>query len=248
MAPLSLDAVLAEVPPALRGPRLEAVYRLAHAAAGTRPAGRREPGYRFYHGHRVARLARTLWDMPDVRRAREAARLPGALDGVPLEELVWAGALIHDVAKDDVGPEQGADHAAAGSAWARRELAGVYGPEALELVAAIVLRHNRRGGPDDAVPVRVVQDADLLDHFGITELWLGAYYCAASGQGLADYLAFVDGERGRSWWRYAAEHVHFASARRELELRMRLAREAIEHLRREHEGRFLTMTSTEMGR
>lgn len=239
---MSLEALWDEVPPDLRGERLHAAYRLAWQVAGTRPAGRREPGYRFHHGHRVARLARALWEQPDVAAARQAEGTPAAVAGIPVEELVWAGALLHDVAKDDAAADEGGDHAARGRDVVVRALAGTYPPDALALLAAIVFRHNKRGAPGDPVPVRVVQDADLLDHFGITEIWLGAYWSAAAGQGLADYLAFVDGERGRAWWRYAADHVHFPSARRELEARMRLAREAIAHLRREARGELLTLT------
>lgn len=238
---MDLSAFLADVPEPLRTPRLEAVYRLAHAEAGTVPAGRREPGYRFHHGHRVARLALALWETPEVRRARQAAAAPPAVDGVPLEELVWAGALLHDVAKRDVGDDRGGDHAAAGRELVHRRLAGVYGPEACRLVGEIVFRHNKRDGPDDPVWVRVVQDADLLDHFGIMDLWLGAYYHAACGQGLTEFLAYAEGERARSWWEYARRHVRFETARRELERRMATGGAALAQLRREARGQLLIL-------
>lgn len=228
--------LMAEVPPALRSPRLQAVYRLAWAAMGSRPAGRREPGYRFYHGHRVARIALRLWEVEGLRASRPAAlHGPEGGEGGPVGvgELIWVGALLHDVGKEDAGPDHGGDHAERGRAFVHEHLSALYGGPALALIGDIVLRHNKRGDPAEAPEVAVVQDADLIDHFGVMEVWLGAYWMAAGGGTLYDYLEYCEGERARSWWEYAVRHVRFETARRELALRMARARAAIADLRRE---------------
>lgn len=228
-----LDRWLDQVPPEVRSPRLEAVYRLAWATMGARPAGRREPGYRFYHGHRVARLALRLWE--EEGRTQAEAREPL---GVPREEAIWVGALLHDVGKEGAGPDRGGDHAERGLLFVRHHLGAWYPEPALQLIGQIVYRHNKRGDPSDPPEVVVVQDADLLDHFGLMGLWLDAYWMAAEGRTLYDLLRYRRSEEARSWREYAQQHVRLAAARRELALRLAREEEALRALLREGEGLF----------
>ena len=54
--------------------------------------------------------------------------------------------------------------------------------------------HNKRHMPAP-VEAQVVQDADLLDHFGAQEVWLSAYYSGGRDEAFADSLAYLSGGR-----------------------------------------------------
>ncbi len=202
-------------------------------AARSRPPGR-EPGYRYTHGLRVAALAEALARAEEVRRLYR----PDAADLA----ILRAGAVLHDVAREDVGREDPADHALRGAELARGGLAGVFPPAALDRVCAIIARHNRRRrrpvavGQPDPVEVQLVQDADLVDHFGAMEVWLAAYRSAEHREGLEDFLAYFGGGNARRWRSYALEHANFEPTRRALRERIAFADRFARRLRAEADG------------
>lgn len=229
-------------------PRLAAAQQLARDVMGPGPPltrrptrqgagpGGREPGYRYAHGLRVARLAVALADAEGIRPG------PG-YDPV----LTQVGALLHDVGKALAAP---GDHADAGAAWCREHLGTWFAPAEVERIAAIVARHNKReparapgsdtaAHPPPAAPpeVRLVQDADLLDHFGAMEIWLGAYAAASARETLEEALAVFTGPDGAGWRRYALTHAAYPTTRRLLEERVAYADRFLARLAAEAAGR-----------
>lgn len=110
----------------------------------------KETGNKFYHGQRTAKLAAYLCDQTGYAGARDT---------------LHAAALFHDVAN---GQD---DHGARGAEIARRLLAPECTADELNEICALIRRHDERTRADCSMALMLLQDADLLDHFGTFEIW-----------------------------------------------------------------------------
>lgn len=134
---------------------------------------RREKGSVYYHGQRVRVGVMAL--------RRRILPEDSSRDGV-----LQAAAMFHDLGK---GIEP---HAHYGAALARVALPGLVTPEELEQVCALIAAHCDRR-PQEAAHdcyARLLQDADLLDHFGSYEVWMNFHYYAAEEGCFGDAAQF----------------------------------------------------------
>ena len=136
---------------------------------------RREPGWAYRHGLRTANLA--LWLRDRI--------FPGVSD---MDDMLYTAALFHDCAKDDE-----ADHGKAGAERARAYLEAIAGKDDLDTITHAILMHNKRGQPSTDLE-KLLQDADIIDHFGTIEVWLNISYSVLGGEGPERSLAFYDTE------------------------------------------------------
>lgn len=162
----------------------------------------REPGYLYYHGRRVARLCLQL------------AKAEGE-KGVALHLLYTAG-LFHDLAK---GQEQ---HALAGADRIPALLQGLCCDADCADVARLIGAHNARSLPNrHRKDVRLLQDADTLDHFGAQSVWLGIYYTARTGKAQPDLLAYYKSADYLAYADRCERCLNFESSRKDLRQRVR---------------------------
>jgi uncharacterized protein len=131
----------------------------------------REPGYAYYHGQRVARIAQTL---------RELILPDRDLD----DDVIMVGSWFHDVGK---GIEP---HWEYGSLICREVLHELCPPRQLEQIVEIVGSHTLRKTREYPHYVKLVQDADILDHFGSQEIWLNFWHSAYRREPLEHSLDF----------------------------------------------------------
>lgn len=141
---------------------------------GRREPQEREPGWLYHHGRRTARLA--LW-------------LCGELNASADRDTLYAAGLFHDIGK-------GSDnHNQAGADLTRKLLKHLCTADELNAVCDIVLKHClRTHTPELSEAVMIVQDADVLDHFGPIEPWLAFYWHGMRGESFNDHLRFKTGE------------------------------------------------------
>lgn len=115
---------------------------------------KRERGFIYYHGLRTAKLALTLRKniYPDVSK---------------YDDIIYVAALFHDIGK---GIEP---HEETGQVLVQHILKEHCTAEELSMVSDIVRYHCIRK-VDNNYPmwVKIVQDADILEHQGTTEVWL----------------------------------------------------------------------------
>jgi uncharacterized protein len=196
--------------------RLIEVARLAMAERKTHPA--REKGYVFHHGLRTAELAMHL-----------RGRIDRPLEADP--EVVFAAALFHDVGK---GIEP---HHETGAALTAALLAEACGADQVRAIAAIVRRHNQRGG-GEALPVatRLVQDADLLDHFGAQSVWLAFHWSGTHERTCEQTLAFYNGEENRRYLAASRAALNFEATREVYDRRVTFERDFFDRLAAESAG------------
>lgn len=120
----------------------------------------REPGHIYHHGLRTGKLAINLRKLV----------LPEQTDH---DDIIYVAGLFHDIGK---GIEP---HAETGYAIAKHLLKDYLTPEELDKVSETIRLHYYRDHPDE-LPywIKIIQDADILDHMGTTEIWLNFLYCA----------------------------------------------------------------------
>ncbi|NIK80017.1 hypothetical protein FHS15_005201 [Paenibacillus castaneae] len=64
----------------------------------------------------------------------------------------------------------------------------------LEHISTIILLHNTRKQEDQPYYIKLVQDADILDHFGSNEIWLKYLYSAHVDENVFDSIRFGIGK------------------------------------------------------
>ena len=146
---------------------------LAYKHLGNRKAHpERERGFIYYHGQRVSKLAVTLREiiMPDVTNK---------------DDLLTVAAWFHDIAK---GIEP---HSRYGAILVKELLKDYCEPDEVLEIAELIRSHLRTG-PDKQISklAMVLQDADILDHFGTVELWMNFQYYANTDAPMEESVTF----------------------------------------------------------
>lgn len=126
----------------------------------------REVGFIYRHGRRTAVGAVEL-------RGR-------VTDDAGHDDALRVAAMFHDVGK---GIEP---HARTGALITRDALNGLLPPALLEEVVFLIGEHKNRASEN--LWARLLQDADMLDHFGTIEVCLSFQYGMESGDGLDSSL------------------------------------------------------------
>ena len=151
------------------------------------------------------------------------------------DELLRAAAMFHDVGK---GIEP---HDVSGAALARELLAGyVTGEELAEIGRLIACHCDRRPGEDTHdIWVRLLQDADLLDHFGAYDIWTCFNYCAYNGQeGVGKAADYMNGELPAMLKKYRSL-LNFDISKRIYDEKTAFERGFAQRLRIEAQGRYV---------
>jgi uncharacterized protein len=152
---------------------LEVLQALAFKHLGNRKAHpERERGFIYYHGQRVAKLAVTLRKLiiPDVNDK---------------DDILTVAAYFHDIAK---GIEP---HSHYGAIIVEELLKDYCEPQELVEISDLIRSHLKTGlGKQMTKLAMVLQDADILDHFGTVELWMNFQYYANTDAPMEESVRF----------------------------------------------------------
>ncbi|MDR0917066.1 MAG: hypothetical protein LBN02_07790 [Oscillospiraceae bacterium] len=147
-----------------------------------------EPGAKYYHGQRVAKLAVRLREL----------LFPQLLDK---DDILTVAAWFHDVYN---GHELYHETHGVSGAERTRELISAYcAPDELDDICGIIAIHDDRTAPNCSELAKLHQDADLLDHFGTHTMWRLAIYSPPHERTILDAAEFLrhdldlNGERWR---------------------------------------------------
>ena len=190
-----------------------------------RAHAQRERGYIYYHGHRTARLAAEIGVRSGILRPTDSS------DQASQEPLLYVGALFHDIGK---GFEH---HNITGASITRALLSGVMSSEELDVVCDMVRCHCLRRDDSQTSWVKLVQDADLLDHFGTQEVWLKFQYSAVEGESCDDALAFWRGEEWSNQVQELRGLLNYSLCKELYDERIEYVRSFVERFAVEAEGR-----------
>jgi uncharacterized protein len=125
----------------------------------------RETGFIYYHGARVAKLVINLRKLI----------LP---EDSSMDEILQAAAYFHDVAK---GIEP---HSKYGAVLVKEIIQDLCTEEEIKQISGLIQCHAHRKKRQYNNYEMLLQDADLLDHFGTIELWMNFYYYATEDQNM----------------------------------------------------------------
>lgn len=119
----------------------------------------REPGSAFFHGERVAKIVINL-------------RKKIIPDNSSYDDILTVSAWFHDIAK---GIEP---HENYGSIIAKQSLAYLCQEEELIKIFELIQFHCRRKPLNNSYSewIKILQDADILDHFGSITIWTDFHY------------------------------------------------------------------------
>ncbi|OGO78704.1 MAG: hypothetical protein A2Y23_08570 [Clostridiales bacterium GWB2_37_7] len=135
----------------------------------------RETGFIYYHGARVANLVINLRKLI----------IP---EDDTMDEILQAAAYFHDVAK---GIEP---HHKYGAIIVREMLKDLCTEKEVEQISQLIQCHALRKKRKYNNYEMLLQDADLLDHFGTIELWMNFYYYATENQNMEFSIDFYNTE------------------------------------------------------
>lgn len=175
-----------------------------------------EQGYRLHHGKRVADLAMLI--------AKEEK-----LD-LNLDILIVSG-LLHDIGKNkSKNVDDGVVHGPKGAEIVRERFSSLMTEEELEQVCDIITNHNSRphskwyDGKERPVlsnEILVIQDADLLDHFGEAGVNIILKWAKVKNTPLNTlYNEWINHPLKISWREESRSSINFEFSRAELERRI----------------------------
>ncbi|MCH5352584.1 MAG: HD domain-containing protein [Acutalibacter sp.] len=182
----------------------------------------REIGHVYFHGKRVSHsvllLRKRIFPEDDSR-----------------DEILRCAGLFHDIGK---GIEP---HARTGAALARELLKDELSEAELNAVCEIISVHDDRHPEDDRYSpwVKLLQDADHLDHFGSQGLWLSFTYRAYVGQeDMMGLPAFYESEWDSSV-PGTRSHLNFDISKEIFDEKVKYERDVIRRLKLEGEGDYV---------
>lgn len=179
---------------------------------------KREKGYIYYHGLRTAKLAIEIRKMLDE------------IDSTK-DNVIYAASLFHDIAK---GIEP---HGGNGSILVQQILKDECSHEELMEIAEIIRCHNLRNSDEDwPRHIKIVQDADMLDHMGTMDIWLNFIYQAYDEKSVDESIEFFNDEEYESYLKECRRKLNYDISKKIFDDRVEFVNEFIRRLNIEGKG------------
>ncbi len=180
---------------------------------------KRETGYIYYHGLRTGKLA--------IEIRKIINKIDDSKDGV-----IYIASLFHDIAK---GNEP---HNENGSILIKQILKDECSNEELGEIAEIIRCHNLRDSSEEwSKQIKLVQDADIIDHMGTMEVWLNFAYQLCDGKSVDSSIEFYNTEEYESYLKESKNKLNYDISRKIFNDRARFMNEFIERLSIEGKGK-----------
>lgn len=200
---------------------LNQIAHIAEKTMKSRASHReRETGFAYFHGQRVA---------VGVIELRKRFTEDDGRD-----DLLRVAAMFHDVGKGFP------DHSAAGAEIVKILLREELSADELNEVSRLIAAHDHRapGTGKWDFPAQLLQDADLLDHFGTLETWINFHYYAHADEPIAQSVKFYRNEffKDTERWR---EKLNFEESRRIFDEKIAFSRAFYQRMAVEARGEYV---------
>lgn len=201
---------------------IDKIRNIAFKTMGRRKAHlSREKGYIFYHCERVAKLALQL---------RESL----FTDEISKDGIIYVGALFHDVTK---GIEP---HHLTGAQLIRTLLVNECTQQELDEISEVIQLHNSRNRSELPVHIKIVQDADVLDHFGSLEIWLKFMYSAHQEESVFDAIRHWNSEEHKEYIQNTRQSLNFELSKEIFDKKIDFQTYFSNHFQKECNGNIIT--------
>jgi len=177
----------------------------------------REVGYLLHHGQRTAEIALRLCEVIDNNEE---------VNG----DILYAAALFHDIGKG-INP-----HAETGAELARTLLSEVCSPVECEQIASLIRQHNKRAQQQTPLAAGILQDADILDHFGAQAVWLCCLYNGYTEKGPHGALAYYESEENALYLQRSRALLNYDYSREVFDRRLEVEQSFFKRFREEMDG------------
>lgn len=196
------------------------IEKLAYLKMKDRKTKGREEGFIFYHGIRVGKIAKRIYD--DVVEVKKQEEM----------DILYCGCLFHDIGK---GIEPHNETGAQITSYYLRDLCN---PSDLEVISNIVYEHNLRGEKYNGISTlgKIAQDADILDHMGAMDIWIAIQWHANFNEGVDISLDFYRCGRWEEIVLDLRALLNFPCSIEAFDKRRDFTKEFIERLYRENAG------------
>ena len=183
---------------------IEKIETIAHAEMASRQDNRfRERGWILYHGMRTGKIA--------VHLAR-------TLDISVDPDILYVSGLFHDIGK---GQDS---HNTVGAERSRELLTDLIPKGTLDVICEAVNSHSLRKKADDYPDsVKLIQDADLIDHCGLIEVWMAFYWNGSNGESIKEQLAWFEGDENKQNREFMRTHLNYEVSRDMLDDRIQVS-------------------------
>jgi uncharacterized protein len=150
---------------------------IAYKLMGNRKAQlEREKGFIYYHGLRVSKLSLNL---RKIILNKDCSH----------DDIITVASLFHDAAK---GIEP---HGKNGAVLVKDILRDYCSEDEINEITNIIYYHSlRKKNNDYSEYIKIVQDSDMLDHFGSMDIWLNFQHCAYKDEPMQKALEFYNNE------------------------------------------------------
>jgi len=166
-----------------------------------------EPGYRLHHGERVANLAASICETEGIAHDPVTMRL---------------GAIMHDIGK--CACPKGMSHATHGAEIVASHFADLLSPDEMSAICEVIARHCDRPRskwyeghakrPTVKPHILAVQDADVLDHFGPSGIWLSLHWAMVKNSSPAETARhWIESHQSQDWRAESRQSLNFDSSR-----------------------------------
>lgn len=180
-----------------------------------------EKGNKYLHGQRVANLSKVIRQnvMPDDDTH---------------DNILTVAAWFHDCMHNQK------DHGVLGACKARELLKNELTSDEMDEIYNIITLHDRRELRDISDYTKVQQDADLLDHFGVFEIWIHFAYSVSHDINIKEACEWFLTERPKEDEKYLRE-LHFDFSKRVYNEKAEFLRSFVKRMSIEVEGNIVGM-------
>ena len=110
----------------------------------------------------------------------------------------------------------------------------------LEEISQLVLLHNKRNIESElSDDIKIVQDADVLDHFGTLEIWLKFLYSAYNNENVFDALKYWKSTENQKYLKGCRTLLNFEISRKIYDEKIKFTKSFIDRFSVEIEGKII---------
>ena len=147
---------------------------------------------------------------------------------------IQTAALFHDIAK---GKKH---HAMAGAKMLPSILKGLCSKTEIENISRLVSEHNLREKPNRCHhDSKILQDADILHHFGAQGIWLSCSICSRDHKAQGSFFDYYNSTANEEYMQRGRELLNFDVSRKEFTKRIRLQNQFVKRLHDENMDGYL---------
>ncbi|AIQ58631.1 hypothetical protein PBOR_18030 [Paenibacillus borealis] len=151
-------------------------------------------------------------------------------DEEAMDDIIYVASVFHDVTKG-IEPYQ-----ETGSVLVKSLLKDECSQEQLEFISDIIALHNIRNHEELPYYIKLVQDADMLDHFGTMEIWMKFLNSAHGEEHVLEAVQFWESEEYNSYLKKSRGQLNYDRSKSIFDAKLKFEQQFQERFKAECNG------------